>query len=216
MAKKQHYVPQFLLRNWSKDNSSISVFLTDLNKRISNAPINSQAQKQYYYEKDQKIESLFSQIENEASVIINDIIKGKRKLTAESKNILLHFVAIQNVRTPGQIEKIDDSITQLAKNALSKSKKLNGKQISSVQVKLNNTGFWQLCMYVQSFLLYADLRIAFLKSSEKNNFVIGQNPIIITNKFLIERNWSMSKKGLGMKGATIFFAILSKRHALFI
>lgn len=208
MAKKQHYVPQFLLRNWSSDKSSISVYLLDSDKRIGMAPINSQAQKNYYYGKDQKIENLIGQIETEASSVITKILNNERNLSDEDKRTILHFTAIQNARTPRQVKMIYDTLTLIGKSILAKIKlKKDEDSASNFTISLNNSALCQLKMYLQSFLLYADLRIAFLKSRTENQFVIGQHPVVITNKFLTERNWKYSKNGLALKGVTIFFPL---------
>ena len=81
MGKKQHYVPQTLLRNWSSDGQSIHVYQLDLDKFIETAPIDSQAQKHYYYGEDQKIENLLSTLEGEPSTIIRKILQGDREFT---------------------------------------------------------------------------------------------------------------------------------------
>ena len=97
-TKKQHYIPQFILRNWSDDKSSIKVFLLRNNQIISNAPINGQAQKAFYYEKDQKIEKLYGSSEDEASVVIKKI-QRREELTKEDIRILKHFIVAQNTST---------------------------------------------------------------------------------------------------------------------
>lgn len=210
MGKKQHYVPQTLLRNWSQDGSSIHVYQLDLDKTIETAAIDGQAQKPFYYGKDQKIENLLSQLEGEAATVIKKILQGERDLSPEDKRCLIHFVAMQNIRTPGRIQKIDDEITELAKRMIYNAGKIKDIEVlNKLKVSVNNNSFWQIRMYLQSFLLYADLRIAYLKSTDTNKFVIGQDPIVITNKFLTERDWPLSKQGLAMKGLTVFLPLSS-------
>jgi hypothetical protein len=206
--KKQHYVPQFLLRNWSEDDSSIKVFLLKGNKRIEKAPINEQSQKKYYYGKDQKIEKLYGSLEIDASTVVKKIQK-REELTKNDIRILKHFIAIQHTRTPGKIDEFNDILTEMSKDILLKSHKFDDEKnaIDSVKVSINNHQIWQLLMYLQSFLLYTDLRFIILVSNTTNKFVIGQDPVIITNKFLEERHWANSKKGLGLKGVTILLPI---------
>ena len=97
----------------------------------------------------------------------------------------------------------------MSKDLLLKSHKFDDEKnaIDSVKVSINNHQIWQLLMYLQSFLLYTDLRFIILVSNTTNKFVIGQDPVIITNKFLEERHWANSKKGLGLKGVTILLPI---------
>ncbi|UTC67896.1 MULTISPECIES: DUF4238 domain-containing protein [unclassified Treponema] len=207
-TKKQHYIPQFILRNWSDNKSSIKVFLLRDNQIISNAPINGQAQKAFYYGKDQKIEKLYGSSEDEASVVIKKIQK-REELTKEDIRVLKHFIVVQNTRTPGKIQEFTDSITEMSKELLIKSHKFDNwkKEIEAAKIELNNYPFWQLLMYLQSFLLFVDLRFLILESKTTNKFVIGQNPVIITNKFLEEKRWTNSKKGLALKGVTVLLPI---------
>lgn len=208
MGKKQHYVPQTLLRNWSSDGQSIHVYQLDLDEFIETAPIDSQAQKHYYYGEDQKIENLLSTLEGEASTIIRKILQGDRELTREDKRCLICFVAMQNIRTPKRIQKLDDEITELAKRMLNNSGKIKDTAVlDKLKVEVDSNSFWQLRMFLQTFIIYADLRFAFLISNESNKFVIGQDPIVITNKLLEERHWKLSKQGLIMKGLTVFLPL---------
>jgi hypothetical protein len=208
MAKKQHYVPQFILRNWSEDGSSIKVLLLQDNKIIEKAPINGQAQKNFYYGEDQKIEKLYASLEGDACFVIQKI-RNREELSREDVRVLRHFIAVQNTRTPGKIQGFDDIITEMSKDLLIKSHKFDDckKEIDNVQINVNKHQYWQLLMYLQSFLLYADLQFAILESKDTNKFIIGQDPVIITNKFLSEKKWINSKKGLGIKGVTILLPI---------
>lgn len=63
--RRQHYVPQNYLREFSADGESIGVFLLDTNKYISTAPIKSQAQESFFYGKDLVLEKQLSELESE-------------------------------------------------------------------------------------------------------------------------------------------------------
>lgn len=207
MAKKQHYIPQFLLRNWSEDGASINVYLCEKNKQIKNAPIDSQSQKNFYYGEDQKIESILSLLEYDSSLVISKLKKDTKNFDEEDKRILIEFIAMQNTRTPQKINKIDDIFTELGKSLLRKSGKFKNKEIDSVKMRINNHAFLQMLMFVQTVFVYTDLRIAFFKSSETKKFVIGQDPVVITNKFLTGRKWPLGKSGIGLHGVTVFLPL---------
>lgn len=208
MAKRQHYIPQFLLRNWSTDSSSINIYLLNDNIYKEKVPIVNQAQKKFYYGEDQKIENLYSQLESDTAPIIAKII-NKTSLSKEDIRVLRHFVAIQNTRTPGRVQDFDDVITKMSKDLLLKSHKFDEhkKEIEEIKVNINNHQYWQLFMYLKTFLLYADLNFAILESNSNNKFIIGQDPVVITNKFLTEKNWEFSTRGIGFKGVTFFLPI---------
>lgn len=208
-TKKQHYVPQFLLRNWSKDETTINLYQLDNNKTIDNVPIKGQAQEHYFYGEDQRIENLFGSLETETATVIKKILLEDLSLSMEEKRCIYHFVAVQNIRTPSTITMLDDNATVMARNLLKLSNKFKDKEdlIDKTDVKVNNKPIWQLMMYLQSVPALFDLKLILLKANTQNMFMIGQNPIVVLNPYLIEKKWPESKKGLGMKGVFIVFPI---------
>ena len=99
---KQHYVPQFYLRNFSMDKTSIYCF-DKVNVRSYSQSIKNVAQKKYFYELDSLyLEDDFASLESEVSKYINIIVKNKKykalnNLKQRSKLAL--FMAAQLIRT---------------------------------------------------------------------------------------------------------------------
>lgn len=202
MAIKQHYVPQLLLRKWSRDGASINVYQLDKNEPISKASIKGQAQERYYYGKDQKIENLYQTLETEVSPVINKLLSEDIKLTMEEKRSLYHFIAIQNSRTPRIINILNDNATVMAKNYLKLSKKFKDKEnvLDSLKVSMNHGEAWQLLMYLHTIPALLDLQFILLRADENNPFVIGQAPVFLLNPYLYEKKWPESRNGIGLKG----------------
>ena len=205
MAKKQHYVPQLLLRNWSRDGASINVYQLDKNETISNAPIRGQAQEHYYYGKDQKIENLYQTLETEVTPVINKLLTEDINLIMEEKRSLYHFIAIQNSRTPRIINILNDNATVMAKNYLKLSKKFKDKEniLDTLRVSMNHGAAWQLIMYLHTIPVLLDLQFILLRANERNPFVIGQAPVILLNPYIYEKKWPESRNGIGLKGVFI-------------
>lgn len=209
MGKRQHYVPQFLLRNWSDDKSSIRVYLLNENKIIPSASISSQAQKKYLYGEDQEIEKILCSLECEASVVISKLLTENLKLSMKERGVIIHFIAMQNYRTPNAIQQINDMTSAFARDLLFKEKKFEefGDVIKKLEVVSSNPEIIQLSLFLSSFLIYADLKLCLLKANDEKKFIIGQHPIITLNPYLVERNFPGSKRGIGLRGAIIILPI---------
>lgn len=209
MGKKQHYVPQFLLRNWSEDKSSIKTYLLNENRIIPTAPISSQAQKHFFYGEDQEVENILCQLEEQSSLIISKLLVENFELSMEERGVIVHFIAMQNIRTPNAIQQTNDMASALARDLLIKEKKF---EEFKENIKYLNVGFTdptakQLEFFLSTFLMYTDLKLCLLKANNDNEFVIGQDPIITLNPYLVEKRWPGPKRGIGIRGVIIVLPI---------
>jgi len=77
MVKNQHYIPRFLMRNFSEDENKeyITTYLLNEKRIVPNASIKNQASKDYIYGKDQTIENIFQNIEDATAITFSKIIK---------------------------------------------------------------------------------------------------------------------------------------------
>lgn len=129
ITKKQHYIPQYFLKNFSIDNLGKSVFIYDVasqNEKTQNQNrrnIENFCQKKYFYGKDNIIENFLSIRENLQAPIISNIITHNNILN-EHKNVISEVFVDFLIRLPhikesfeeifGKIEK--DSINQINYN----------------------------------------------------------------------------------------------------
>lgn len=99
---KQHYVPQFYLRNFSLDETSINCF-DKVNVKSYSQKIRNVAQEKYFYEFEALyLEDDFASLETEVSKYINNLVRNKKykvlnNLKQRSKLAL--FMAAQLIRT---------------------------------------------------------------------------------------------------------------------
>jgi hypothetical protein len=209
MGKKQHYVPQFLLRNWSEDKSSIKTYLLKENRVVPSASISSQAQKHYLYGEDQDIEKTLCLLEDHTIPVISKLLLENINLSIGERELIDCFIAMQNVRTPNAIQQTNDMFSAFAKDLLVKEKSFEkfNEEIQRLQITLNAPIEQQMELFLTSFLIYKDLKLCLLKANGKKSFIIGQDPVITLNPYLVERNWPGPKRGIGMKGVMIILPI---------
>lgn len=97
--KNQHYVPQFLLKRFSADNSSISKFLIQEDRIIPVCSIKNECSKDNFYS-DVKIEEKLGEIEASNAITIKMIEEGgMRSIQQIDMEHLYAFVLLQDMRT---------------------------------------------------------------------------------------------------------------------
>lgn len=128
-VKRQHYVPRFYLRNFTFDTDQKMLNCFDKNKG-SHYPCNirNAAQQDLYYESDvllpNEIENKFSSYESRVwspSLKLLIRLRNFAKLNNQERANVLHFVALQHIRTPydkDSIVGLNNSITRRANEKL--------------------------------------------------------------------------------------------------
>lgn len=99
--KKQHFVPQFYLRNFG-DGNSIPVLNLPKKKYVPITSIADQCQGDYLYTHDVAIEKSIGKIEDESAEVISEVIKTNNppEQWSEQHRQLMAFLILQKERTP--------------------------------------------------------------------------------------------------------------------
>lgn len=207
--KRQHYVPQFYLRNFKGDSSEnlINCFNIET-KKPYRTTIGKVAQMKYFYESSKNnLEYQLSLIEKESSKYIGNLVKNKKYKYLNNLNIranLSYFMSLQFIRTNDKREwiknhsyELKDEISQEVEIP-SKFQKLFDELPSDDHVKN-----WHL-EYIESFSskffkYFYYKKWILIKNKTNLNFWTSDNPISIWNP--------INPPGLGRKGSFIFFPL---------
>ncbi len=207
MGAKQHYIPQFLLRNWSADKKNIGIYLVESDRYIV-GPIRDQAQRHNLYGADQKVESLFSEQEYDVSHIVAELLKETIPLEQNDLLKIKTFIALQYCRTPAFVRYMNDTLTGLVRNIMLKT--FDAKQfeemVSSTNVYFSNPVPEQTRMIIDILTTLFDLKVCLIRNTTSKGFVIGEHPVVVLNPLLSEKRWP-TRSGLGLKGAVISMPI---------
>jgi hypothetical protein len=121
-AKRQHYVPHFLLRYFSgNDKGQLYVFDKTKHKAFQANPINLAVISNYYdfnfHDEQLTLEPALAELEGTASQHISRIITNRRlsPLDPFERGELARFFAVQLVRTPAKEAEFDDISRQIEK-----------------------------------------------------------------------------------------------------
>ena len=106
MKKKQHYVPQFYLKNFAIHKKSGEYSIRCYNKERNkwyNSSITQVAMERYFYEKTDpsEIENYFSNLEGLHATVYHKIVNDQsiEHLTLYNKCMMNHYIIVQNERT---------------------------------------------------------------------------------------------------------------------
>lgn len=212
--KRQHFVSQFLLRNFSSETNkkTIHLFNKDTGQSVTDAPIKSQAQESYFYGVDPTFEDYLSIYEGKSSEVIKDIIaQGLLPIRTEKANsFLLHFVMMYAFRTKASVfnteERINSSIRKIAKY----DKKLSQIDFSTHRIKHPEPAAFNLAHNIDNWVITGDLNLVLLKNQTASNFILSDNPFVQFNPLLLSEKVYPNNGGLLSKGLIILFPISPK------
>ena len=211
MGKKQHFVPKFLLRQFSSDSRKrlISLFHLPSSQVIKGVSIKDQAYKKNIYisGSDHSLEEYLSMVEGDTCDIINKILLDESvSLTLKEELILKHFINLQISRTPRKIETIQGQVDKLARTAFRHDPRVKDF-INDFTIHLTSPYHFTIALALQLTPMLFDLKISLLKNNSEQSVLLGQHPAIITNPFLYWKTLIGSKQGLALKGTLILLPI---------
>ncbi|HHW02046.1 MAG TPA: DUF4238 domain-containing protein [Thermoanaerobacterales bacterium] len=220
--KSHHYVPQFLLKNFSENKKSIGMFINSNSKFIKQASIKKQACKDYLYGKNKEIEDMLMIIETHASSLIRSIIQSITlpKLYSEEYNLLMLFILLSEARVQKQADTNEKLITELMRVS-AKMYKEHGRldvpdeAIDNLQVTYDVPNLYSMKAAVELYPILLDLKTVILIIDNDRYFITSDRPIVRYNYMYVKRNYKFNGYGLGNMGIQIFFPI-SPKHCIYI
>jgi hypothetical protein len=215
MGRKQHFVPQLLLRHFSSDpkRKLISLFYLPASEVIRGVSIKNQAYRRNLYGSDQNLEECLTTIETRVSVIINRVILTEDvSLTPEEDMILRHFVNLQINRTPEKISGMQGQFDKMMKVAFRHDPRIKN-HLDEFTIEINSPYHFMIAVALKVSPALFDLKVSLLKNGSEEDIVIGQHPAVVTNPLLYLRKWPGSRQGIGSKGAVILLPI-SPKHVV--
>ena len=208
-VKNQHYVPQFLLKNFSSRERKF-IWAYDKNEKysiknqIKERPIKKVASEEYFYDQNENNEIVsyeyaLQKIEGEAAPIIQKIIETKNigDLSEQERKTLSFFITLQDLRTKGQLLRTEISMETLSKQL---------KEKANIEVPgIDSKKIW-FSMFEQSNKFSEILmNKVWMLSESKNSFLISDNPVTLQNT--TDKSEVRGTLGLDSYGIEIYLPI---------
>lgn len=215
IAKNQHYVPQFILRNFTiGDGNQIFVFDKQNEKSFRTNIRNVAAESGFYnFDIDEyqfTIEPWLSELEGQTSEAFEKIIKGKSisNLNNDDKIEIATFVSVQIYRTRHFKDKLNDISKGMSERLRlygfdpdreSVSKPLAEKEIKDVSIQMVMKDSEELIPHIinKKWLLY--------ETTESDPFYISDNPVARQNRKGFGPLWG--NLGLAVTGIEVYFPL---------
>ncbi|MDU1540000.1 MAG: DUF4238 domain-containing protein [Paeniclostridium sordellii] len=207
-----HYVPQFLLKNFSNNRKSIGTYMWKQKKYIKEASIKKQACKDYLYGKDMYIEDNFMRLEKIWAKIISAIIEQEKiPLKLESYTYLITFILTCEARNLKSANLANKYTDLLAKKFLEKlpNSELTYETINDINVEMEIPNLIPLQAAFLGSPLLVDLKCCLLINKIDRSFITSDSPTVRYNQMYLHRNYDRGY-GLYNRGLQIFFPISSK------
>lgn len=217
--KKQHYVPQFYLRNFSStsDEKKICLFNIQRKKIIEDVCIKMQCQKDYFYGEDLEIEKALGVIEKTVSEIFSRILDEEKCVehisTAHIK--ICMFIIIQDRRTLFAKNEMESNLDKYYRNILEthiryKYPEENYKEILDV-ISINFREIPRMIIKstFTTYILILNLKQHILINRTSQGFITSDNPVFIYNSYYVNSK-NIRSAGLAFAGLQIFIPLSSK------
>lgn len=217
--KRQHYISQFLLRSFSSTTNpkTIHLYQKSTERDIENAPIKSQAQKNYFYGKDEVLEEYLSHSESKASNVINSIKRygSLPKFGTKDYSFLLHFVMMYAFRTKASVENTEGRINSSIQKVAQFDETLNKIDFSKYRLSHSEPAAFNLAYNMDNWVVTGDLGLGLLKNNTTKNFIISDNPFVQFNPIQLSQKKFPNNAGLLSTGLIIFFPISPKLYLIY-
>lgn len=204
--KNQHYVPQFYLRNFSKDGKTIGCCYVngDNSKHIEAAPIKSQAAEDYFYSRDTRLETEFSKLEGKANDIIRKILSTDfRMLSCLDKSFIKQFIIFQSIRTPNIAKAYENVMSDFFNMVNGTNDGIKRVELKGKQIFVLNSLF----PYIPK--IAKKLQICVLENNTDIPYITAVEPVAFFNPYQKKRGTMTG--GREQHGSMYFYPLSAKK-----
>ena len=190
--KNQHFLAQRALRRFGHaDERSIDLFNLRTRLVVRGASIANQCSKPYFYMKSGVLEVPFAEIENKGLDVFQTIeVTGifPAKGTAAHHD-LIRYISFQEGRTLGAVQEVQDSQEEIAKKFLEEYLKVKGDpdhlldHLAKLKITFHNLPLENVFRATVASPLLSDLSLGVFEASPNQEFVLADDPIVLTNAF---------------------------------
>ena len=214
-----HYVPQFLMRNFSSNGKSIGMYIKTSKHYVENASIKEICGKKYLYGKTDELENLLCDIESRWAKIINYTCSSE-KIPSDlyNKKLLYAFFTISESRTLYMAEKVKEDFCNILKNDIKYAHHLNLKQYETIEENDIKASISVPNLYLLKSAaelvddIYARLNLVLIANRTNTPFILSDCPVVKYNFNLLETFFGYGWKQEGI----LAFAPISPHYMLML
>lgn len=189
--RRQHYVPKFYLRNFSKNKKSIGLYRFIEGKIIKGASIKDSFWKEYFYGEDASVENKLAEYEGKWNDIISSVIAREQLPDNEKELVLLRFfMLITSARTWKRGNQINKEVAVLIKKLLEVEEPtlFNTSMAERLSIRIANPSLLFINSAQQILPLMIDLKMDVLINKSAINYITSDNPTVFCNQLFLEKS----------------------------
>lgn len=202
--KNQHFVPRVHLRPFTvaEGGAAINIFNLDREKVIVNARVKNQCSGDYFYGRDENLESAISLVEGAYGSVLNELKKPGRSLDPMHKTVLLRFWLLQYMRTEAASKRGVEMAANLHDFSDQKDPFVYGIK-DAVQIAM--------LTYADLMSITDDLKVCLFKNKTNIPLITSDDPAILTNRWYQEDKRIAGRSfGLQSSGALAILPLTPK------
>ena len=189
-----HYVPQFLLKNFSENDKSISMYIKDTGHYVKNAPIRKVAGSDYLYGENGKIEDIFCEVEGFAAGIIKKICSNEQlPKNKQDREFLYLFFTLSEARTKEFADNFTQVFNDFVKNTarfgmysgLPGFAEFTDAEIEELKVTMEIPNLYSIKAAANMSDAITDLHMLLIVNRTKTPFIITDTPVTKYNYYLL-------------------------------
>ncbi len=206
--KRQHFVPRFYLRRFSKDGKSINIWNIKQEKKILAANLRNQCYRNYFYGKNSVVEKALSTVEANAAQVLRSIeaMPVPPSPGSAEHQFLVLYILMQYGRTQHIADELDEMTDKLGKHLVKDTIALEGIDPNSLSIGLEEPALSALSIATMCYPILFDLECKILVNRTTADFVTSDNPVVFYNQLMSFRK-DGSNTGFAAKGLKIFMPI---------
>ena len=214
--KRQHFVPQNYLKEFSHDGVNIGVFHVESGKCVGKpAPISSQAQESYFYGKDLTLEKQLSELEGLLADNRRTIFENfSNKMNLYQKEVLYQDMMLQLSRTKQMANLYEEIATMHARRIWRHSNdELVRQHADDFGIKFNNAIIAAMMVTLKNLTICYDLEFKVLVNQTEIPFVTSDSPVCAYNQYFEAHKTYHS--GLNSTGEQLYYPLSPKYAVLY-
>lgn len=175
--KNQHFVPRCYLRPFTPptNSSTINLFNIDRERLITGAPLKNQCSRNYFYGKDEKLESAIQAMEQGYASTLKRVTTNNYSLTEKDSQRLKYFWLFQYLRTEESSKRHVSMANDLTQKAQLEQEVPPFKMSDAVRTSMK--------VFAQNMDIVSDLKGCLIRNRSKTPFITSDDPAILTNRW---------------------------------
>lgn len=178
--KNQHFVPRCHLRPFTinEGDAAINVFNLDRERFFPNAPVKNQCSGDYFYGKDERLESAIRLVEAGYGSVLRDLRSPARSVNEWHKTVLRRFWLLQYLRTEAASRRSMEMAVEFDAVA--------GTEVMSFKFDIKKAVHLAMRTYADIIGAVDDVKVCLIRNRTRIPFITSDDPAVLTNRWYLE------------------------------